>query len=69
MEKLRMAKSAFEHASSDGADAAATAKKTAVGLAYLSEALLDLSAELQEVKGLLNKARKDSNEKSERSRA
>ena len=69
VEKLRMAKSAFEHASNDGADAAATAKKTAVGLVYLAEALLDMAAELQEVKTLLNKARKDMNEKSERTRA
>ena len=64
-----MAKSAFEHASNDGADAAATAKKTAVGLVYLAEALLDMAAELQEVKAILNKARKDMNEKSERTRA
>jgi len=69
MEKLRMAKSAFEHASNDGADADTTAQKTAVGLVYLTEALLDMSAELQEVKALLNKARKDMNENSTRSRA
>jgi hypothetical protein len=68
MEKLRIAKSAFEHASADGSEAAATAKKTAVGLAYLSEALMDMAAELLEVKALLNKARKDMNETSHRTR-
>ena len=64
-----MAKSAFEHASNDGADEGATAKKTAVGLVNLTEALLDMSAELQEVKALLNKARKDMNENTARRRA
>ena len=69
MEKLRMAKSAFEHASNDETASAAIAKKTAVGLVYLTEALLDMSAEMQEIKSMLNKARKDRNETSQRARS
>ena len=61
-----MAKSAFEQASGDDADAKASIKRAAVGLAYLSEALIDMSADLQELKSLLNKARKDRNEISDR---
>jgi hypothetical protein len=65
MEKLRSAKSAFEQASKsqDDSDVAA---KTAIGLAYMAEALIDLAAEVQEIKALANKARKDRNESSER---
>lgn len=59
-----MAKSAFEQASTARGDAA----KTAVGLVYLTEALMDMSAELEEVKAMLNKARKDRNETSARSK-
>jgi hypothetical protein len=65
MEKLRMAKSAFEHASVDNAEAGS---KTAVGLAYLTEALIDMNAEIQEIKGLLNRARRDRNETTYRSK-
>jgi hypothetical protein len=68
MEKLRMAKSAFEQASETDADANAVANKTAVGLVYLTEALIDMSGDLQELKALLNKARRDRNETSERRR-
>ena len=64
-----MAKSAFEQASDPQADADAVANKTAVGLTYLSEALLDMSADLNELKTLLNKARRDRNETSERARS
>jgi hypothetical protein len=64
MEKLRMAKSAFEHASVDNNEVSA---KTAIGLAYLTEALIDMSAEIQEIKGLLNRARRDRNETDHRS--
>lgn len=66
MEKLRMAKSAFEQASRESADSAASLQKTTVGLAYLTEAMIDIAAELQEMKTLLNKARKDRNEDSAR---
>lgn len=45
-----------------------TIAKTASGLAYLTEALIDMNAELQEMKVLLNKARKDRNEVAERAR-
>lgn len=60
-----MAKSAFEQASLTSADASA---RTAVGLAYLAEALIDMNAELQDVKALLNRARKDRNETTDRAK-
>ena len=60
-----MAKSAFEQASVKSADAGA---KTATGLAYLAEALIDMNAEIQEIKGLLNRARRDRNETVRRSK-
>jgi hypothetical protein len=66
MEKLRMAKSAFEQASVKSAD---TGAKTAIGLAYLAEALIDMNAEIQEIKGLLNRARRDRNETARRSKS
>jgi len=66
MEKLRMAKSAFEQASGSRVDGATAASKTAVGLMYLTEAMMDMDAEIQEIKSLMNRARKDTNETSER---
>jgi hypothetical protein len=65
MEKLRMAKSAFEQASTSRAEVGV---RTAVGLVYLTEALIDMNAELEEVKMMLNKARKDRNESSDRAK-
>lgn len=58
-----MAKSAFEQASVNTDEASA---KTATGLVYLAEALIDMNAELQEVKTLLNRARRDRNETTQR---
>ena len=63
-----MAKSAFEQASGPRVDGATAASKTAVGLMYLTEAMMDMNAEIQEIKSLLNRARKDMNETSDRAK-
>lgn len=59
MEKLRIAKSLFENATKEKTDPASATSKIATGLAYLTEALIDLHGDITEIKDTLKKTRKD----------